>query len=143
MPSQAEISRVWALMKTGLGPLLPDGAASRQPCKGGNEDLSTGAVFFCFVQPFEIDPEDGFNANLGLDVSHVPDIGMLPHRNCAAVLAFLKERYLMDCIYVRHDTSKLFADLGCRATRGWGRKEPLTQNNGGEPGCFWMTAETP
>ncbi|PHJ19041.1 myosin e [Cystoisospora suis] len=54
-------------------------------------------------QPFEVDLEDAFNANVGLDVSHIPDIGILPHKNCAAVLAFLKERYMMDSIYTTAD----------------------------------------
>ncbi|PFH33040.1 myosin E [Besnoitia besnoiti] len=54
-------------------------------------------------EPFTIDIEEAFNANAGLEVSKFPDLGMLPHKNCAAVLAFLKDRYMHDYIYTTAD----------------------------------------
>ncbi|EPT30778.1 myosin E [Toxoplasma gondii TgCatPRC2] len=55
------------------------------------------------AESFTIDPEDAFNANIGIEVDKFPDIGLLPHKNCAAVLDFLKQRYLLDLIYTTAD----------------------------------------
>ncbi|CBZ51826.1 hypothetical protein NCLIV_016180 [Neospora caninum Liverpool] len=55
------------------------------------------------AEAFTITPDEAFNANLGIEVADFADIGLLPHKNCAAVLAFLKERYLQDLIYTTAD----------------------------------------
>lgn len=52
---------------------------------------------------FEVAAQFCYNANLGVDSATVSDIGHLPHTNVAAVLAFLKERYVKGNVYTMTD----------------------------------------
>ncbi|XP_058515799.1 LOW QUALITY PROTEIN: myosin-A-like, partial [Ochotona princeps] len=55
------------------------------------------------MQPYEILIEDAYNSNFDIDIRGIPDIGHLAHKNCAAVLDFLRARYMEDLIYTTAD----------------------------------------
>lgn len=53
-------------------------------------------------EQFEISHLEAFNANLPtIDSCKLPDAGLLPHQNAAAVLDYFRQRYINGEIYVR------------------------------------------
>lgn len=52
-------------------------------------------------QIFDAPQANVYNANQNIDPLVYPDIGMIPHTNVAAVVDFIRQRYVKGLIYVR------------------------------------------